>query len=123
MNLDFLKGLLGAGAANGGRGSAGQPPGAGTLTPPGPGYFSGQPFAPTPGPGQPGAPPGPNLGGSGGGPFDFLGRINNSINPISLLRGLMGGAPPNQFRPIWKPTNTPQPSAAPQQDYSGDGQY
>lgn len=70
-------------------------------------YLSGKPFAPTPAPGQPGAPAGPNFGHSIG---DFIGRLNNSINPISILLGLAGAQPPNQYRPLWKASNAAAPA-------------
>lgn len=110
MNFDFLKGLLGktggaAGAAGGGGGILG---GLGS-------YFSGKPFSPTPGPGAPGAPPGPNLGGSAA---DFIGRLNNSINPISLLLGLGGHQPNDRYRPLWKPAQS-RPSNSPPSFFDG----
>lgn len=97
MNFDFLKGLLGKVA-----------PGAGA-------FFSGKPFSPTPGPGTPGAPSGPNLGQSAG---NFIGRLNNSINPISILLGLGGHQSPDQYRPIWKPAQS-RPSNSPPNFFDG----
>jgi hypothetical protein len=68
-------------------------------------YFSSQPQPPS------------GTGPGGGGGFNvgnFLGRVNNSINPISILAGLLGHQPSNNaMRPLWqsaRPTVPPAPA-------------
>lgn len=90
--FDFLSGLL-PGAQGGG-------------------YFSGQPFSPPPAPGAPGAAPGAT-NGPGVSAMNMLGRVNNSINPISLLLGLLGQNPGNAMRPLWKSSMGSPGSAMP----------
>lgn len=106
MNLDFLKALLGGGAAATGGGEASG--GLGAMmqrvlpgAKPG-GFFSGQATPP--------AGPTGSAGASGHSPFDMVGRINNSINPLSILMGLGGMGMPDRFRPLWKPSSKGRPA-------------
>lgn len=62
--------------------------------------------------GQPNPAPQPQAPDAANPMLQMMGRVNNSINPISMLMGLMGGAPPDQFRPLWKSSNQPGQGAA-----------